>query len=216
MKTRPQETTSTAVGPVYTYRRRSAYLDNLLREYAFTHYRYDARGNLIENLHNGERTQMQWDLFNRLIGFRNDTLEVSYHYDALGRRLIKHSQAHYRERASLSSLMRDEERRRLNQSLGCRMTLYGWDGDTLAWEGHNDLVTHYVCEPGSFVPLAQATSRQPLLKHRSVEYAGAYDIDKDPLWTSMPTPDPVDMLAWYQCDHLGTSQELTDEQGDIV
>ena len=46
-KTYLQETLSTAVGPVYTHRRRSAYLDNLLREYAGTRYRYDARGNLI-------------------------------------------------------------------------------------------------------------------------------------------------------------------------
>ncbi|MFF7107942.1 RHS domain-containing protein [Pseudomonas sichuanensis] len=23
-------------------------------------------------------------------------------------------------------------------------------------------------------------------------------------------------MAWYHCDHLGTPQELTDEQGDVV
>ena len=92
----------------------------------------------------------------------------------------------------------------MNQSLGCGVTLYGWDGDTLAWEGHEDHVTHYLYEPGSFVPLAQAISRQPLQTHKSVAHAGAYDIDCDPLWTGMPTPDPVDVMAWYQCDHLGT------------
>ncbi|WP_304438817.1 RHS repeat domain-containing protein [Achromobacter sp. Root83] len=26
----------------------------------------------------------------------------------------------------------------------------------------------------------------------------------------------MDALAWYQCDHLGTPQELTDADGEIV
>ncbi|WP_235515370.1 RHS repeat domain-containing protein, partial [Achromobacter sp. Root83] len=39
---------------------------------------------------------------------------------------------------------------------------------------------------------------------------------QDPLWTTSPEPDGVDALAWYQCDHLGTPQELTDADGEIV
>ena len=38
-------------------------MDNLLREYAGTHYTYDVRGNLAERLHNGVRAQFTWDLF---------------------------------------------------------------------------------------------------------------------------------------------------------
>ncbi|WP_240669537.1 RHS domain-containing protein [Achromobacter spanius] len=45
---------------------------------------------------------------------------------------------------------------------------------------------------------------------------GTYDIDRDPLWTTSPEPDLLDALVWYQCDHLGTPQELTDAQGEIV
>ncbi|SEJ76686.1 RHS repeat domain-containing protein, partial [Achromobacter sp. NFACC18-2] len=88
--------------------------------------------------------------------------------------------------------------------------------DTLAWEGHDDQTTHYLYEPGSFVPLAQAISRKPVLLHQQPVYAGAYDIDRDPLWTTSPDPDPVDAMAWYHCDHLGTPQELTDAQGEIA
>ena len=47
-------------------------------------------------------------------------------------------------------------------------------------------------------------------------YTGAYDIDQDPLWTHTPQALPIDVLAWYQCDHLGTPQELTDPTGQIA
>ena len=47
-------------------------------------------------------------------------------------------------------------------------------------------------------------------------YTGAYDIDKDRLWTHTPQALPIDVLAWYQCDHLGTPQELTDRTGQIA
>ncbi|MEN5160724.1 RHS repeat domain-containing protein, partial [Achromobacter spanius] len=210
------ESTLGMAGPVYTYRHRSARLDNLLREYAGTHYQYDARGNLIEKLHNGERSNFEWDLFNRLTGYRSETLRVNYQYDALGRRLMKQSEAHWRERPGMTPMQRQEEKTRLNRMLGCGATLYGWDGDNLAWEGRDDQTTHYLYEPGSFVPLAQAISKKPVLLHQQPVYAGGYDIEQDPLWTTSPEPDAVDALAWYQCDHLGTPQELTDAHGEIV
>jgi RHS repeat-associated protein len=36
------------------------------------------------------------------------------------------------------------------------------------------------------------------------------------LWTYKPTAQPIDVLAWYQCDHLGTPQELTDQNGETA
>ncbi|KRC83250.1 hypothetical protein ASE30_22610, partial [Achromobacter sp. Root83] len=133
-----------------------------------------------------------------------------------GRRLMKQSEAHWQERPGMTHAQRQEEKARLNRALGCGATLYGWDGDTLAWEGRDDQTTHYLYEPGSFVPLAQAISRKPVLLHQQPVYAGGYDVDQDPLWTTSPEPDGVDALAWYQCDHLGTPQELTDADGEIV
>ncbi|WP_339483685.1 RHS repeat-associated core domain-containing protein, partial [Pseudomonas sp. RL_5y_Pfl2_73] len=47
-------------------------------------------------------------------------------------------------------------------------------------------------------------------------YEGAYDIDRDPVWQHKPTPVTFSTVAWYQCDHLGTPMELTDEHGDIA
>lgn len=43
-----------------------------------------------------------------------------------------------------------------------------------------------------------------------------YDFDQDPLWHTEVKPQPFDAIAWYQCDHLGTPMELTDEQGNVA
>ncbi len=115
----------------------------------------------------------------------------------------------------MTPAQRKEEQARANHAMGCSTTLYGCDGDTLAWEGAEDQTTHHLYEPGSFVPLAQAISRKPILLHQQPAYAGAYDIDRDPLWTTSPDPDPVGAMAWYHCDHLGTPQELTDAQAAL-
>ena len=44
-----------------------------------------------------------------------------------------------------------------------------------------------------------------------------FDIDTmHVVWTHTPQALPIDVLAWYQCDHLGTPQELTDHTGQIA
>ncbi|EMD9441580.1 hypothetical protein VXE32_005635 [Burkholderia cepacia] len=51
------------------------------------------------------------------------------------------------------------------------------------------------------MPVVQACSRtQP-------EYGDYYRQDEDPLWLQPPAP-PIDGLAWYLCDYLGTPQEM--------
>ncbi|WP_179948909.1 RHS repeat-associated core domain-containing protein, partial [Burkholderia sp. FL-7-2-10-S1-D7] len=76
--------------------------------------------------------------------------------------------------------------------------------------------THYVYEPGSFVPVAQAVRDDAIELLDQPEYGDYYRQDDDPLWLP-PSPVPtINSLAWYQCDHLGTPQELTDEQSEIA
>ncbi|RMR53497.1 RHS repeat domain-containing protein, partial [Pseudomonas cichorii] len=41
--------------------KRSQLLDNLLREYAGTHYDYDERGNQVLRWHNGAYSRLTWD-----------------------------------------------------------------------------------------------------------------------------------------------------------
>ncbi|WP_296227819.1 RHS repeat-associated core domain-containing protein [Ralstonia sp. UBA689] len=213
---------------------RNALVDNLLKQYAGTHYEWDARGNLTKRTVNGQDEYFHWDVFNRLIEYTNPRFKVHYQYDALGRRTVKRSQAHYfQQNLEYADGFDAARQARRNREEGCSTTRYGWDGDTLAWECRQEAevevqgriwpeegpsrTTHYLYEPNSFVPLAQAVRHGPMQLHQQPEYAEAeYDLDDDPLWTTTIEPKPFDSLAWYQCDHLGTPQELTDEQGDIA
>ena len=117
-------------------------------------------------------------------------------------------------------------------------TLFGWDGDTLAfestqsteaqqeqaWQGDS---VHYIHEPGSFVPLVQIRQAQAValsettdVKALIVANGGHYDIEQDPLWNGeqsrTPAPFRKEEVAFYQCDHPGTPQELTDHEGRIA
>jgi RHS repeat-associated protein len=202
---------------------RSKLLDNLLREYAGTHYEYDERGNQVKRWQNGSYCQMQWDLFDRLVRFDDARLAVDYAYDALGRRLYKNSRAHYKQRPEAGSLWNRNEHARKQREYACGFTLYGWDGDNLAWEsspaqqdGGAGRTVHYLFEPGTFIPVAQALRHQPIHLMGQPNYSGAYSQDDDPLWSHTATPQPFDVLMWYQCDHLGTPQELTDQNGEVV
>ena len=47
-------------------------------------------------------------------------------------------------------------------------------------------------------------------------YEGRYNFKEDPLWNYKPVALPIDALAWYQCDHLGTPQEITDQKGNTA
>ncbi|MFJ2545086.1 RHS repeat domain-containing protein [Pseudomonas sp. NPDC087612] len=130
------------------------------------------------------------------------------------------SRAKYQHRREAGPAWNQNEQRKLDQQYGCGNTLYGWDGDTLAFENRtHDLgarLTHYVYEPGTFMPVAQT------VEHRSIKlllepvYDFPYDIERDPVWQHKPAPAPFDAFAWYQCDHLGTPMELTDEQGEVA
>src|SRR5450830_1192580 len=183
-------------------------LDNLLKEYAGRSYRYDERGNLIERMQDGQRDTFEWDAFNRMT--RATTLHgvTTFAYDPLGRRIAKHGEA--------------------------TRTIYGWDGDTLALESSvhqgftgGERTVHYVYERDSFVPLVQTTRARALslapttdVKALIARNDGKYDIALDPLWNGELDQEAEafvkDEIAFYQCDHLGTPQELTDYEGKVA
>ncbi|WP_277953331.1 RHS repeat-associated core domain-containing protein [Pseudomonas sp. TH08] len=202
---------------------RSKLLDNLLHEYAGAHYEYDERGNQIKRWRDGASSQMRWDLLDRLVHFDDGILSVEYAYDALGRRLLKNSKVHYKKRPEAGSLWNSAEQSRLQREHGCGFTLYGWDGDNLAWEsraaqqdGETGRTIHYVFEPGTFIPVAQAISNHSINLVGLPSYGDDYSLEEDPLWNHSAVSPSIDVLTWYQCDHLGTPQELTDQNGDLV
>ncbi|MDW5416633.1 RHS repeat-associated core domain-containing protein [Iodobacter sp. CM08] len=109
-----------------------AVLGNLLKQYAGTHYKYDARSNLIEKQQGEQTTQYNWDGFNRLKKISNAAGETKYYYDVFGRRIGK-------ENAQ-------------------GKTEFIWDGDVIALEKTAEHTRHYLFEPNSFIPLAQIVS----------------------------------------------------------
>ncbi|RQR25987.1 RHS family protein, partial [Burkholderia sp. Bp9143] len=174
-------------------------LDNLLKEYAGTHYTYDKQGNLTTRTRNGERTEFGWNSLGRMVTAANRHMEARYVYDGLGRRIAKLTEPRVPHLMNAGSGWRDAERRRLKQEHGYGLTLYGWDGDTLAYETSWDKreTTHYVYEPGSFTPLVRVTGPAVLGDGENE----AADIES---------------LAYYHCDQIGTPQELTDEAGEVA
>jgi RHS repeat-associated protein len=101
--------------------------------------------------------------------------------------------------------------------------LYGWDGDNLAWEsrapqqeGEAGRTIHYVFKPGTFIPVAQAMTNHSINLMGLPDYDENYSLEDDPLWNRSVVSPPIDVLTWYQCDHLGTPLELTDQNGDVV
>uniref|UniRef100_UPI00313DD0C2 RHS repeat-associated core domain-containing protein n=1 Tax=Pseudomonas sp. CFBP 8772 TaxID=2775284 RepID=UPI00313DD0C2 len=198
-------------------------VDNLLRDYGGNHYEYDERGNQTVRWTNGLRSELHWDLFDRLAHFRDSRLTVDFGYDPLGRRLYKFSKAHYRPRPEAGTGWNENEHARKERELGCGFTLYGWDGDNLAWEsspppyaGALGRTVHYIHEPGTFVPVAQGIRHETIRLVSQPTYTGRYNFKEDPLWNYKPLALPIDALAWYQCDHLGTPQEITDQNGNTA
>jgi RHS repeat-associated protein len=198
-------------------RRQSKLLDNLLRDYAGTHYRYDERGNLTEKIKNGAITRYQWNAQNQLTKVETAETVTQFAYDPLGRRIIKHSQPVVARQFNAGSRYHQQEAERLTREQELGTTFYGWDGDTLAWETTNEQSTHYFYEPDSFVPIAQGVQNRPMQLHQTPDWSDRdYRVEEDPLWTQILEPQPFDKLGFYHCDHLGTPQEITDEDGNIA
>jgi len=194
-------------------------MDNVLRSYCGTQYRYDERGNLLERIENGKAGKFTWDLYDRLRRYEDDRLVVEFGYDALGRRVYKDSRSKYRNRVQAGPVWNENARRALDEKLGCDLTLFIWDGDTLAFEQRGrhgkGQTTHYVFEPGTFVPVAQGVMNHIEEMLHQPNYDFPYDVERDPVWQQKTAPKPFDTLDWYQCDHLGTAMELTSDEGLI-
>jgi RHS repeat-associated protein len=138
-------------------------------------------------------------------------------YDPLGRRMRKDSSPKVVRPFDAGSRYQKTEAERRSKAEHLGTTFYGWDGDRLAWESTEESCVHYLYEPGSFAPIAQARSDKPIQLHRTPDWSGkAYKFSEDPLWQQSPQPHPFTQIVFYHCDQIGTPQEMTDEEGEIA
>lgn len=169
-------------------------LGNLLKAYAGMHFEYDARGNLVRKRTPVGEQQYEWDEFNRLLSARvaetSRQSDARYFYDAFGRRIAK--------------------------EVNGERTVFGWDGDTLAYESDGERGTHYLYEPRTFVPLAQYVA-EPVEGIATPQWKSTdrYVPEEDPL-QKMPERRGDAAVFYYHCDQIGTPQLLTDDDGDVV
>jgi RHS repeat-associated protein len=204
-------------------------------------YAYSANGNLdyIADTRHGQRSY-QYDPLNRLIRVRHtrDQQPESFAHDpagnllmqdrpgaakVLGNRLLMQGDRHYdydafgnliRERRGTAQKLITEYRydcqhrlvgvttpdghcsnyrydafgRRIAKTVDGKTTEFFWQGDHLVAESSREHYRSYLYEPGSFRPLAMLDGKGP---RKACPF-------------------------YYQLDHLGTPQELTDYSGEIV
>ncbi len=172
-------------------------VNNVVQEYLDQQYQYDAFGQLIRQKSSQGDLNLEWDLLGRLVRSRNNQYTANYRYDALGRRIQKRSKHHHTGQ---------------EQNI-----IYGWDGDTLAYESSADITKHYFYEKDSFVPLLQAAYHHSIELHQTQDWTEkTYSIYKDPLWNTVKQSQGFDDVWFYHCDHLGTPQEMSNQTGAIV
>ncbi|VWC74097.1 RHS repeat-associated core domain-containing protein [Burkholderia contaminans] len=169
-------------------------LGNLLKQYAGEHFAYDARGNLVHRRSPAGEQRYEWNAFNRMTAATVDEVarrsESRYYYDALGRRIAK--------------------------EVNGERTVFGWDGDTLAYESGEQGSTHYLYEAGSFVPMVQyASASVDGFETPSRRETDRYVPEDDPL-QRLPERVGEAHAFYYHCDQIGTPQLLTDDEGDVV
>ncbi|MEE3627464.1 RHS repeat-associated core domain-containing protein [Nitrospirillum sp. BR 11752] len=167
-------------------------------------FEYDAWGNRVKEWRaaaGAVTVDYRYDAGNRLTAVeetsRRGTTLTRFGYDAFGRRVWKES-------AHAGPLPANDAGPAA--SIATRRTTFLWDGDTLLAESApvevkplevkpadpapaDALATVYVYEPGTFRPLAQLRRAEP------GQRAQAYH---------------------YHLDHLGTPQELTNDNGEVV
>lgn len=172
-------------------------VNNVVKEYLDQQYQYDAYGQLVRQKTSQGDLNLEWDVYGRMIKSRNSQYTAEYRYDALGRRIQKRSKHHHTGQE--------------------HNIIYGWDGDTLAYESTEELTKHYIYEKDSFVPMLQAVYLSPIELHQTPDWSDRlYNIHRDPLWKTEKQGKEFDDVWFYHCDHLGTPQEMTDHTGAII
>lgn len=185
--------------------------------------------------------KLEYDAENRLSHAtrteRQTRHRAQYFYDAFSRRIAKRVEVKQWE--NRQDIAADPP-----AQTSTTTTLFVWDGDTLAQELAQEETVTYLYEPDSFVPLARVASKtysaavQAIHLSRidawdiptiNVDSAQQENISKDHhiieavvaeewkrIQDSSNDRTEAHSIDYYNCDHLGTPRELTDDSGRMV
>uniref|UniRef100_UPI0025925716 RHS repeat-associated core domain-containing protein n=1 Tax=uncultured Psychrobacter sp. TaxID=259303 RepID=UPI0025925716 len=130
---------------------------------------------------------------------------TEYHYDAFGRRITKHSETR--------NFTQNKDNLRQISKTQHRHTHMLWDGDLPIQEYSDTHVYTTIYEQGSFEPVARLVwLRDELLKAANDEIKNA----ERESWEDAPELIPNMQVFYYHNDQLGTPNELTNDQGEVV
>ena len=161
-------------------------------------------------------------------GFDVTTTTTNYYYDAFGRRIGKSSSTQKSSKlnqrgqlvrfpSNLSSLNTTDRPQRKNM-------LMLWDGNRQIQEYTDEQIFTTVYEQGSFEPVARVVQLSEILEKQRIDnavthvwqYVPSGIVTQDVLDNVEKAKQPLVKIYHYHCNHLGTPQELSDENGNII
>ena len=141
-------------------------------------------------------------------GFTLTEVTTTYYYDAFGRRIAKASDTKVKTKFINSKHLKTVKNHIQQQKTKQQTTLMLWDGNRQAQEYTDTHVFTTVYEQDSFEPVA----RLVWLKD------GLTIAANDEGWYGNNKPDPPSAIQIYHYhnDQLGTPNELTNQQGEVI
>ena len=130
---------------------------------------------------------------------------TEYHYDAFGRRIHKHSETR--------NFIQNKEQLRQTSKTQHQHTHMLWDGDLPIQEYSDTHVYTTIYDQGSFKPVARLVWLKDGL---TISVNDEPELDKGWYGNNKPTAKTDVQVFHYHNDHLGTPNELTNDEGEVV
>ena len=165
------------------------------------HY-YNPNNELIKTITNTEE------------GFTLTEVTTTYYYDAFGRRIAKASDTKVKTKFINSKHLKTVNNHIQQQKTKQQTTLMLWDGNRQAQEYTDTHIFTTVYEQDSFEPVARLVWLRDGLNLAANDEPDEYEQG----WYGNNKPEPPDAMQIYHYhnDHLGTPNELTNSQGEVV
>ena len=146
-------------------------------------------------------------------GFTLTEVTTTYYYDAFGRRIAKASDTKVKTKFINGKHLKTVKYHVQKQRTKQQSTLMLWDGNRQAQEYTDTHVFTTVYEQNSFAPVARLVwLKDELLKAANDEIKNA----ERESWEDEPELIPSMQIYYYHNDHLGTPNELTNQQGEVI